>query len=95
MRAFEKQPQLAKLVAKLEMSEDPLAAEILMRLERTTRGIYIELLDGIEPDTATAIVAVVGAVLGSMLRTWTVGRVTMTVVRERLDETVALIFNPR
>jgi TetR/AcrR family transcriptional regulator, cholesterol catabolism regulator len=95
LRAFERQPQLAKLVGTVETSADPYAAEIHMRLERTMRGIYVELLEGIEPETATAIVKVVEAVFGSMLRTWSVGRIEMSVVREQLDETVALLLNPR
>src|SRR5215468_3180716 len=40
VRAFQRQPSLARLVATLETSSDPYATEILDRLGRTTGDIY-------------------------------------------------------
>ncbi len=93
VRAFEWQPQLAKLVVTLETSSDPFAAEILHRLQVTTRGIYLELLDGVEPAHADAIVHVTDAVLDAGLRTWVAGRIPITEVSDRLTEAVGLLFH--
>ena len=52
VRAFQNQPQLARLIASLELSSDPFATEILERMDQTTSSVYMELLDGIEPGRA-------------------------------------------
>ena len=44
VRAFQRQPSLARLVATLETSADPFATEILARLAQTTNDIYLEAL---------------------------------------------------
>ena len=45
VRAFQHQPQLARLIASLELSSDPFATEILERLDQTTTSVYMELLE--------------------------------------------------
>src|SRR6266571_5607405 len=44
VRAFQRQPSLARLVATLETSADPFATEILARLAHTTNDIYLEAI---------------------------------------------------
>jgi TetR/AcrR family transcriptional regulator, cholesterol catabolism regulator len=53
VRAFQHQPQLARLIASLELSSDPFATEILERMDQTTSSVYMELLDGVEPRRAS------------------------------------------
>ena len=92
VRAFQHQPQLARLIASLEISSDPFATEILERLNQTTSSVYMELLDGVEPNRARRIVRTMQAVLDSQLRSWSAGRLSITGVYDYLSESIDLIF---
>jgi AcrR family transcriptional regulator len=92
VRAFQRQPHMAKLVATLETSADPFAAEIFERLDRATRSVYLAALDGLDPDTIGQVVRVTESVLSSLLRTWSAGRISMVDVYARLDEAVDLVL---
>ncbi len=92
VRAFQHQPQLARLIASLELSSDPFATEILERMDQTTSSVYMELLDGVEPRRARTIVRTVDAVLDSHLRAWSAGRLPITGLYDYLSESIDLIF---
>jgi len=94
IRAFQRQPQLARLVASLELSADPFAGEILDRLDAATTGVYLELLDGIEPELARRIVRAADAVFDSLLRSWSAGRLPAAALYDYLSDAVALLFGP-
>jgi len=91
IRAFQRQPQLARLVASLELSADPFAGEIL---DAATTGVYLELLDGIEPDLARRIVRTADAVFDSLLRSWSAGHLPTAALYDYLSDAVALLFGP-
>jgi AcrR family transcriptional regulator len=93
LRAFEKQPQMARLVNVLVMSNDPLAGEILNRLNRSTSDAYMQALVGIDPSTARQMVDIIHAVFGSEVREWSLGRMTIREVHERLESVIALVVN--
>jgi AcrR family transcriptional regulator len=92
IRAFQRQPQLARLVAALELSSDPFATEILARLDQTTTSVYLDLLSGIEPLRARAIVRTADAVFDSMLRAWSAGRLPIVDLYDYVSDAVALLF---
>src|SRR5580704_18036374 len=92
VRAFQHQPQLARLIASLELSSDPFATEILERLDQTTTGVYMELLEDLEPGRARTIVRTMDAVLDSQLRAWSAGRLSITGVYDYLSDSIDLIF---
>jgi TetR/AcrR family transcriptional regulator, cholesterol catabolism regulator len=92
VRAFQHQPQLARLIASLELSSDPFATEILERLDQTTTSVYMELLEALEPGRARTIVRTMDAVLDSQLRSWSAGRLPITGVYDYLSESIDLIF---
>jgi AcrR family transcriptional regulator len=92
VRAFQHQPQLARLIASLELSSDPFATEILERMDQTTSSVYMELLEGVEPRRARTIVRTVDAVLDSQLRSWSAGRLPITGLYDYLSESIDLIF---
>lgn len=94
VRAFQRQPHMAKLVATLEMSGDPFAAEIFERLDRATRSVYIAALEGVDPVVIAQVVRVTESVLSAVLRTWSAGRLSMVDVYARLDEAVDLVLGP-
>ena len=95
VRAFQRQPHLARLVATLETSSDPFATEILARLGETTTKVYVEAIHEVDDATARAIVRVVDAVLASGLRSWVAGHMPITEVYDRLAEAIALLLAPR
>jgi TetR/AcrR family transcriptional regulator, cholesterol catabolism regulator len=94
VRAFQRQPHLARLVATLETSSDPFATEILARLGETTTKVYVEAIREVDDATARAIVRVVDDVLASGLRSWVAGHVPITEVYDRLTESIALLLPP-
>jgi AcrR family transcriptional regulator len=94
VRAFQRQPHLARLVATLETSSDPFATEILARLGEATTKVYTEAMHDVDDDRARAIVRVVDAVLASGLRSWVAGRMVITDVNDRLAEAIALLLTP-
>jgi AcrR family transcriptional regulator len=91
-RAFERRPQLARLVNLLEISSDPLARDALARLDAVTTDVYLGLLADLPHDEAVRIVRVADAVLDASLRAWSCGRVTMRDVRRSLSDAVALLL---
>jgi AcrR family transcriptional regulator len=94
VRAFQRQPSLARLVATLETSADPYATEILARLGKTTNEIYVEAIHDVDRDTAERIVQVVDAVLAARLRAWVAGRITIATVTEDLADAIGLLLDP-
>jgi TetR/AcrR family transcriptional regulator, cholesterol catabolism regulator len=94
VRAFQRQPSLARLVATLETSADPYATEILARLAETTNDIYLEAIQDVDRDTAQRIVGVIDAVLASRLRSWIAGRISITAVSDDLTDAIAFLLDP-
>lgn len=94
VRAFQRQPSLARLVATLETSADPYATEILARLAQTTNDIYVEAIQDVDRATAQRIVTVVDAVLAARLRAWTAGRISIPTVIEDLGDAIGLLLDP-
>lgn len=91
LRAFERRPQMARLVNVLVMSGDPLATELLNRMDRSTSDAYLQALSAIEPTIARTMVDVVNAVFSLALRDWSLGRITMRQVHDRLDAAITLV----
>jgi AcrR family transcriptional regulator len=94
VRAFQRQPSLARLVATLETSADPFATEILARLAHTTNDIYVEAIHDVDRATAQRVVTVVDAVLASRLRSWVAGRISITTVTDDLADAIGLLLDP-
>ena len=94
VRAFQRQPSLARLVATLETSADPFATEILGRLAQTTNEIYVEAMTDVDRDAARRIVAVVDAVLAARLRAWIAGRISVTTMTDDLADAIGLLLDP-
>jgi TetR/AcrR family transcriptional regulator, cholesterol catabolism regulator len=95
VRAFQRQPSLARLVATLETSSDPYATEILARLAATTNDIYVEAIHDLDPATAQRVVSVIDAVLAARLRSWVAGRIGIADVADDLTDAIALLLDPR
>jgi TetR/AcrR family transcriptional regulator, cholesterol catabolism regulator len=92
VRAFQQQPNFARLITTLDVSTDAFAIEIMSRLERETSGVYLAALEGVEAETARKIVRVVDLALAGLLRSWSAGRTPIVDVHDILDQTIALLF---
>jgi TetR/AcrR family transcriptional regulator, cholesterol catabolism regulator len=92
VQAFERRPQLARLLGLFEMSEEPYARDVLARLDAVTTDVYLDLLSDLPPDEAVRIVRVLDAVLDSSLRAWSSGRSTIHEVRRSLSNAVGLLL---
>ncbi len=92
LRAFERRPQLARLLGHLETSEDPFARQVLDRLDSATRDVYLSQLADLDPDDATRVVRVVGAVLDSALRALSSGRRSARHAHQLVSDTVRLVL---
>jgi len=93
VRAFQRQPSLARLVATLETSSDPYATEILDRLGRTTGDIYVEAIHDLDRETGRRVVVVVDAVLAARLRSWVAGRISITQMNADLADVIELLLD--
>ena len=91
IRAFERKPQMARLVNVLLNSPDPMAMEMMSRVDRATADVYLQALAGVDPGIAGRAVDVVNAVLSVSLRDWSIGRCSMSAVYDRLDSAISLV----
>ena len=94
VRAFQQQPNLAKLVTALSISSDPFAVEAISRLDRTTGAVFRQALVGLDDRTAESMVRIIDHVMAGTLRLWSAGRMSIDEVVGSLDEMVALLFRP-
>ena len=91
LRAFERRPQMARLVNVLITSTDPFSGELVRRLDRSTTDAYMLALDGVDPTLARRMVDVVNAVFSIELREWSQGRISMREVHDRLDSAIGIV----
>lgn len=94
LRAFERRPQLARLIGQFQLSDDPLARDVLARLDTATNDVYRSILSDLPEDQAARVVRVLDAVLDSALRAWSSGRTTIADARRAVSEAVALVTAP-
>ena len=92
VRAFQGQPNLAKLITTLTVSSDPFAVEAVARMDAITSAVFREALVGLEEQTVRPMVRVVYQVLDGLLRMWSAGRLPIVDVYDTLDEMVELLF---
>lgn len=92
VRAFQRQPSLARLVATLETSSDPYATGIFDRLSSTTNPVYLEAIRDLDADEAARVVHVVDAVLATSLRTWSAHRAPIARVYDDLTNAIELLL---
>ena len=95
IRAFQQQPNLAKLVTALSVSSDPFAVEAIARLDRSTGAVFRDALVGLDEATAGSMVRMVDHVMAGTLRLWSAGRMSIVDVYANLDELVDLLFRSR
>jgi AcrR family transcriptional regulator len=91
LRAFERRPQMARLVHVLEMSPDAFAGELMHRMDLATADAYMQALSAVDPAVARKALNLINAVFSVQLREWSRGRITMRELHDRLDEAITFI----
>ena len=93
MRAYQRQPQLARLRVAVSASTDPFASEALQAMARADRAALDSVM---APHTASAggdlVRHIVGHACQGELTAWVTGRTTHDDARHRLEEVVRLLL---
>jgi AcrR family transcriptional regulator len=92
LQAFERQPQMARLLNGLVLSTDSYAGEVFRRMDRGTSDAYMQALALMDPVLARKVVDVVNPVFSVALREWSLGRLSMGAAHDRLDTTIRLLL---
>ncbi len=92
VRAFEHYPQMMRVEIVLESSTDPNARALFDQFAGNNRRALMDALSSIDADAAAAIVETVNSVFVTRLRSWALGRATITDVDTSVQRTLDLIF---
>lgn len=95
VRGFQRQPQLARLVSTLVMSQDAFASEILGRLDQATNAAYLDVLRHLPDEEARAVMRVVNSVFSVTLRDWSLGRRSIVDFYDSMTEVVYMVLEYR
>jgi AcrR family transcriptional regulator len=94
MRAYQRQPQLARLRVAVAASTDPFASEALQGMARAD-GVALQAVMGQLPPAAGELVRhIVGHAWQGELTSWVTGRTTLGDARRRLEDVVRLVLQP-
>jgi len=94
IQGFERLPQFFRLMVVIETTPDPHARELFAEFVGLTHSTFSEPLEVLSDDDARAVLEVLTAVLGALLRAWALGVFTTDDVRTRMSRTIRLIFSP-
>lgn len=94
LTAFDRFPQFVRLIVVLENTPDPHARRLHTEFASHTTDTFLEPLESLDPDDATAVIDVIKAVLWSLLRAWIHGIISMKEARQRMTRSIELIFSP-
>jgi TetR/AcrR family transcriptional regulator, cholesterol catabolism regulator len=92
MRAFQHNPNFARLVVRLETSADPFVSETLVVLSEENQRVMEALMSDIPEEIARPARVAIASTLGSGLTAWTTGRITVTEALRNLEEVTRLVL---
>jgi AcrR family transcriptional regulator len=90
--AFERHPHFFQLIAVLEVANDEAVAATFRSYSARFNTVLADALPDLEPADALVITELTSALLGSLLRAWSLDRLPIRDVYERLDRTVDIVF---
>ncbi|RPE29052.1 TetR family transcriptional regulator [Kitasatospora cineracea] len=94
MRAYQRQPELARLRVAVATSTDPFASEALQGLARADRAALGAVIPEVPPASGELVRHMVGHAWQGELTAWVTGRTTLDDARTRLEEMVRLVLTP-
>ena len=92
-RAFERHPNFFQLIALLEVISDPDVAEPFHEYSGAFSTALSDALHDVDPSDVVVISTMSSALIGTLLRSWWLGRISMRSVYDQLDRSVALMFH--
>jgi TetR/AcrR family transcriptional regulator, cholesterol catabolism regulator len=92
MRAFQRHPNFARLVAHVQASSDPFASEELAGLAADNARVMSALMAGVPEEIARPAATAVNSVFAMSLANWTTGRLTTTDVFRQTEEVARLVL---
>jgi AcrR family transcriptional regulator len=94
IEAFERLPQFFRLMVVIETTTDPYARKLFGEFAGHTHDTFAQPLQPLGRDDSRAVIEVLMAVLGGVLRAWALNQLTSEQVRDRVQRAVTLIFSP-
>ncbi|MGI8330424.1 TetR family transcriptional regulator [Actinomadura scrupuli] len=92
MRAFQHNPNFARLAVQLEACPDPYVSETLVQIGEENQRVMDALMAGLDEDIVRPARIAISSTLGAGLVAWTTGRVTIVEARRNLEEVVRLVL---
>ncbi|WP_211359767.1 TetR family transcriptional regulator [Actinocorallia herbida] len=92
MRAFQRNPNFARLAVLVEASSDPYVSETLAELGEENQRVMRALMEGVPEEIAAPAQTAIGSTLGMGLISWTTGRATLTETQRNLTEVTRLVL---
>ncbi|MCP2308567.1 MULTISPECIES: TetR/AcrR family transcriptional regulator [Kitasatospora] len=94
MRAYQRQPELARLRVAVATSTDPFASEALQGMARADGAALRTLMSEVPPASGDLVQHIVGHAWQGELTAWVTGRTTLDDARRRLEDMVRLVLLP-
>lgn len=94
LRAYQRQPHLARLLVSVTASTDPFASEALHGMSRTVRDALLAILPEAPSVGSEVALHIIGSVWQAELTAWVTGRTTPGDARRRIEEVVRLVVGP-
>jgi AcrR family transcriptional regulator len=91
-RAFERSPNFFQLITVLEVSRDPEVVRSFATFSNSFSAALSDSLRETDPDDRDAVVDVLVALFGSLMRGWWLGRISVREVHDRTDRAIALLY---
>jgi TetR/AcrR family transcriptional regulator, cholesterol catabolism regulator len=92
VRAYERHPHFYRLITVLEVVTDPVVTDLYATFASRFSGALRDTLTDVDDEDAAAIAMMAAAVLGSLLRSWALGKSPIARVYADLDRMVDLVF---
>jgi AcrR family transcriptional regulator len=92
VRAYEKHPNFYRLITALEVVTDPVVADLYARFATRFGGTLRTSLHSVDDADAEAIAQLCSSLLGSLLRSWSLGKTPIARVYADLDRALDVIF---
>ncbi|WP_431681757.1 TetR family transcriptional regulator [Kitasatospora sp. KL5] len=94
MRAYQRQPELARLRVSVAASTDPFASEALQAMARADGAALLAVMVEVPPSAGDVVRHIVGHAWQGELTAWVTGRTTLDDARRRLEDVVRLVLTP-
>ncbi len=94
MRAYQRQPELARLRVSVAASTDPFASEALQAMAKADGAALRAVMAEVPPSTGDVVRHIVGHAWQGELTAWVTGRTTLDDARRRLEDVVRLVLTP-